>query len=339
MQGPNLPSLIPGPPDRLKPVGESFAAGSQRLGIARQGSAGIDLDAKSSTSRTLISQKPRPISSKLIISESISLESINLESSSLEPSIPRPITPEPLCPESFSPKPIGSKLINPESFNPGSSNPGSSNPESVDLESLDLESINLESINLQSLDLESVDLETVSLESISLESISLDPSGANAADAACLPVSPQDIAPVFAATKPPIDVEDVYRHCRNLGMRLSRQRRMVLDLLWVEKSHLSARDIFERLNNLGRNIGHTSVYQNLEALQSAGVIECLDRASGRLYGYRSDPHSHLTCSKTGRIQDLDVELPADLLRQIEAHTGYAIESYTMQFTGRPLASI
>jgi Fur family ferric uptake transcriptional regulator len=169
--------------------------------------------------------------------------------------------------------------------------------------------------------------------------ISSSSSGANAADAACLPVSPQDVAPVFALASPPIDVEDVYRHCRKLGMRLSRQRRMVLDLLWVEKSHLSARDIFERLNNLGRNIGHTSVYQNLEALQSAGVIECLDRASGRLYGYRSDPHSHLTCSKTGRIQDLDVELPADLLRQIEAHTGYAIESYTMQFTGHPLASL
>jgi len=339
MQGPNLPSPIPGPPDRGLPVGEPSAEGRQRLAIARQGSGESETDAKSITSITLISQNSKPIGFELIISESISLESINLESSSLEPGIPRPITPEPLCPESFSPKPIGSKLINTESFNPGSSNPGSSNPESVDLESLDLESINLESINLQSLDLKSVDLETVSLESISLESISLDPSGANAADAACLPVSPQDIAPVSAATKPPIDVEDVYRHCRNLGMRLSRQRRMVLDLLWVEKSHLSARDIFERLNNLGRNIGHTSVYQNLEAIQSAGVIECLDRASGRLYGYRSDPHSHLTCSKTGRIQDLDVELPADLLRQIEAHTGYAIESYTMQFTGRPLASI
>ena len=30
-------------------------------------------------------------------------------------------------------------------------------------------------------------------------------------------------------------------------MRLSRQRRMVLDLLWSERSHLSARDIFEKL--------------------------------------------------------------------------------------------
>ena len=133
------------------------------------------------------------------------------------------------------------------------------------------------------------------------------------------------------------EVEEVYHRCRGLGMRLSKQRRMVLELLWAEKSHLSARDIFEKLNSLGRHIGHTSVYQNLEALQSAGVIECLDRASGRLYGYRSDPHSHLTCSQTGSIQDLDVELPEGLLRQIESATGYLIESYTLHLTGRPRA--
>lgn len=129
-------------------------------------------------------------------------------------------------------------------------------------------------------------------------------------------------------------LEAVYRRCRELGMRLSRQRRMVLDLLWQERSHLSARDIFEKLNNQGRNIGHTSVYQNLEALQSAGVIECLDRASGRLYGYRSDPHSHLICSQSGEIQDLDLVLPADLIAQIESTTGFRIESYSVLMSGR-----
>ena len=137
------------------------------------------------------------------------------------------------------------------------------------------------------------------------------------------------------ASLPPAGVESAYGRCRDLGMRLSRQRRMVLDLLWQERDHLSARDIFERLNARGRNIGHTSVYQNLEALQSAGVIECLDRASGRLYGYRSDPHSHLTCLRTGAIQDIDVELPTALLQQIEQHTGFAIESYTLHLCGRP----
>ena len=129
-------------------------------------------------------------------------------------------------------------------------------------------------------------------------------------------------------------LQDVFEQCRVRGMRLSRQRRMVLDLLWTEKSHLSARDILEKLNARGRSIGHTSVYQNLEALQSAGVIECLDRASGRLYGYRSDPHSHLTCLDSGSIEDIDVELPADLLDRIERETGYRIESYTLQLNGR-----
>jgi len=109
---------------------------------------------------------------------------------------------------------------------------------------------------------------------------------------------------------------------------------MVLQLLWAEQTHLSARDIFEKLNNLGRNIGHTSVYQNLESLQAAGVIECLDRASGRLYGYRADPHSHLTCLETGSIHDLDVSLPASLLEQIEGQTGFLIEAYTLNLLGR-----
>ena len=132
----------------------------------------------------------------------------------------------------------------------------------------------------------------------------------------------------------PGSLQQVFEQCRRLGMRLSRQRRMVLDLLWSEKSHLSARDIFEQLNLRGRSIGHTSVYQNLEALQSAGVIECLDRASGRLYGYRSDPHSHLTCLDSGSIEDIDVVLPPELLRQIEQRTGFHIESYTLQLNGR-----
>lgn len=132
----------------------------------------------------------------------------------------------------------------------------------------------------------------------------------------------------------PSCLDEAFLRCRDLGMRLSRQRKMVLSLLWDSQDHLSARDIFEQLNAEGRAIGHTSVYQNLEALQSAGVIECLDRASGRLYGYRSDPHSHLTCSDSGAILDLDIHLPADLIARIEALTGFEIESYTLQLTGR-----
>ena len=135
---------------------------------------------------------------------------------------------------------------------------------------------------------------------------------------------------------PQAGLNEAYRLCRCQGLRLSRQRRLVLEMLWRSGDHLSARDIYERLNADGRRIGHTSVYQNLESLHSHGVIECLEKAQGRLYGHRADPHSHLTCLDSGSIRDLDITLPEQLITAIEAQTGYRIESYSLNLQGRPL---
>ena len=65
--------------------------------------------------------------------------------------------------------------------------------------------------------------------------------------------------------KPIRSLEDALDRCQMLGMRVSRQRRFILELLWQAKEHLSAREIYDRLNKEGKEIGHTSVYQNLEA--------------------------------------------------------------------------
>ena len=116
-------------------------------------------------------------------------------------------------------------------------------------------------------------------------------------------------------------------------MRLSRQRRFILELLWEAKEHLSAREIYDRLNRQADSIGHTSVYQNLEALSRAGIIECLDRSEGRLYGNVSDSHSHVNCLDTAQILDVHVELPIELIEQIQQQTGIRIVDYRIDFYG------
>ncbi|MGL5034246.1 MAG: Fur family transcriptional regulator, partial [Microcystaceae cyanobacterium] len=127
---------------------------------------------------------------------------------------------------------------------------------------------------------------------------------------------------------PPIySLNDALDRCQILGMRVSRQRRFILELLWQEKEHLSAREIYDRLNQQGKEIGHTSVYQNLEALSGQSIIECVERCDGRLYGHISDSHSHINCLDTQQIIDINVELPRDLLAQIEAQTGVKITDY------------
>jgi Fur family transcriptional regulator, ferric uptake regulator len=132
--------------------------------------------------------------------------------------------------------------------------------------------------------------------------------------------------------------EDALERCQSLGMRLSKQRRFILELLWNSNEHLSAREIYDRLNHQGKEIGHTSVYQNLEALSDQGIIECIERADGRLYGNISDPHSHINCLDTNQILDVHVELPDALIQQIEEQTGIKITSYTIDFYGHRMES-
>lgn len=136
-----------------------------------------------------------------------------------------------------------------------------------------------------------------------------------------------------AAVKPIRSLEDALERCQHLGMRVSRQRRFILELLWQAEEHLSAREIYDRLNQQGKDIGHTSVYQNLEALSTQGIIECIERADGRLYGNISDSHSHINCLDTAQILDVEVELPESLLREVEARTGVKITDYSINFYG------
>ncbi len=134
--------------------------------------------------------------------------------------------------------------------------------------------------------------------------------------------------------KPIESLEDALARCQQLGMRLSRQRRYILELLWQDQEHLSAREIYDRLNQVGKGIGHTSVYQNLEALSAQGIIECIDRTEGRLYGNISDPHSHVNCLDTNQILDVVVQLPEGLLREVEQRTDTVITDYRIEFFGR-----
>ena len=136
-----------------------------------------------------------------------------------------------------------------------------------------------------------------------------------------------------AINKPIRSLDDALLRCQNLGMRVSRQRRYILELLWSKQEHLSAREIYDLLNQEGKEIGHTSVYQNLEALSSQGIIECLERCDGRLYGNISDSHSHVNCLDTEQIIDVHVNLPEDLIEEIETQTGVKITDYRIDFYG------
>lgn len=131
--------------------------------------------------------------------------------------------------------------------------------------------------------------------------------------------------------------EDCLNYCRQQGMRLSKQRQLILNLLWTTQKHLSVRDIYRHLLAQGAEVGPTSIYQNLNVLSQAGVIERMERAEGCLYSYQTLPHSHVHCLDDGQVMDIMVELPPEITTAIERQTGLKVIDYRIDFYARKLS--
>jgi Fur family ferric uptake transcriptional regulator len=125
--------------------------------------------------------------------------------------------------------------------------------------------------------------------------------------------------------------EDSLEYCRKLGMRLSKQRQFILKLLWDTNEHLPASAIYDRLRQQGKNIGHTSVYQNLDVLAKAGVIERIEKAEGCLYSHPTLCHSHIHCLDDGQVIDVMVTLPPEIIAFVEAQMGLEVSDYRIEF--------
>jgi Fur family transcriptional regulator, ferric uptake regulator len=125
--------------------------------------------------------------------------------------------------------------------------------------------------------------------------------------------------------------EDALEYCCEHGMRLSKQRQLILKLLWETDEHLLARTIYDRLHQQGEVIGYTSVYQNLDVLSKAGVIERLETAEGCLYSHQTVCHSHVHCLDDGRIINVMVTLPPELIAAVEEPLGLKVVQYRIEF--------
>jgi len=92
---------------------------------------------------------------------------------------------------------------------------------------------------------------------------------------------------------------------RARGMRITPQRRLILELLCGDSSHPTVDDIYTRAVAAMPNISRTTVYNTLRELVRLGElapVEGLSDASAR-YDTRTD--DHVFCVSCGKLVDID----------------------------------
>ncbi len=122
------------------------------------------------------------------------------------------------------------------------------------------------------------------------------------------------------------------------GVRLTRQRRILLDIMDQAEEHLTADSILERAQKIDPRVHRVTVYRTLEMLKSHGLLDELDllHIHGHRHYYESHgprDHIHVACLRCGKVREVESELFEQLKRQVERDTGIGITVARVEIGG------
>ncbi|GAB3259643.1 Fur family transcriptional regulator [Nocardioides dilutus] len=119
------------------------------------------------------------------------------------------------------------------------------------------------------------------------------------------------------------------------GLRPTRQRLAVAEVLASFDDFRSAQDIHELLAQRGDGVGLATVYRTLQKLAEAGEVDMLRTEDGEaIYRRCSDSHHHhLVCRDCGRTVEVEGPAVERWTRSIAAEHGYAQVSHTLEIFG------
>jgi Fe2+ or Zn2+ uptake regulation protein len=122
-------------------------------------------------------------------------------------------------------------------------------------------------------------------------------------------------------------VEQARQAFRDSGMRLTPQRRIILEVLDESESHLDAEGVYHRAKARDPNISLATVYRTLAALQEIGLVQQrhLMRADQRgYYEVTNQQHYHFTCLRCGRVIEFDTPLITEIQSAVAEEMGVKV---------------
>jgi Fe2+ or Zn2+ uptake regulation protein len=117
-------------------------------------------------------------------------------------------------------------------------------------------------------------------------------------------------------------------------LRMTRQRKVILEELRRTASHPSADELYSRVRRQLPRISLGTVYRNLEVLTALGEIQTLELScSLKRFDGVAATHYHIRCLRCGRVVDAPVEVCLDLEARLQTHTDFRITGHKLEFVG------
>ena len=123
------------------------------------------------------------------------------------------------------------------------------------------------------------------------------------------------------------------------GLRPTRARRIILELLAEKNRHFTPEEMLETLRERGQPLSIATLYQNLAKLVEKGLVIKIVGLDGSFrYDFNHEPHNHMVCQRCGKIVDVVVEAPMDQVKvkphdEAEAVSQWQILEHRIELIG------
>lgn len=128
---------------------------------------------------------------------------------------------------------------------------------------------------------------------------------------------------------------DYERRLRRAGIRITRPRRIILDILASTEDHPDAMEIFQRASAIDSGISLSTVYRTMKLLEGMGAIQRHAFEGGRArFEQAAGHHDHLIDLDTGDVIEFHSKRIEELQDEIARSLGYDIVHHRLELYGR-----
>lgn len=115
---------------------------------------------------------------------------------------------------------------------------------------------------------------------------------------------------------------------------LTKQRTAILQVIRESDQHLTANEVFEHARRILPAISFATVYNSLRYLSSEGMIgEVHFGKDATRYDRNLMRHDHAICDECGKLVDLDLSIPNELIKQAAELSKFAAGSIELTLHG------
>lgn len=120
----------------------------------------------------------------------------------------------------------------------------------------------------------------------------------------------------------------------DLNLRMTRQRKVILEELRKVDTHPSADEVYEMVRQRLPRISLGTVYRNLEILSERGDIQKLELGCTlKRFDGVAENHYHIRCVDCGRLADAPIDCDIEINHQLKDATSFRIIGHKLEFIG------